>query len=45
MCWILPGTSNFLNFVGSEDDRWGMWRSPNTKTNMVEGKGKGSSIS
>ncbi len=33
MCWILPGTSNFLNLFGKLLARCGMCRSPTTNTN------------
>jgi hypothetical protein len=28
VCWILPGTSSFLNFAGTDGARDGMCRSP-----------------
>lgn len=34
MCWIFPGTSSFLNLAGRLLHRCGMWRSPNTNTNL-----------
>ena len=34
-CWILPGTSSFLNLKGRSCERMGMCRSPMTRTSTV----------
>ncbi len=36
ICCILPGTSSFLNLAGRALALWGMWRSPSTRTNIVQ---------
>ena len=36
ICWILPGTSSFLNLLGREAHRCGICKSPNTSTNIME---------